>query len=101
MGNVRRGENKRESWWITNNTNQTIAIGDLLLLPSIQPGKRVDALHHYTREKISHSTVLVSLVKTGKVSLEKDKIFTNEFPGIITSTNIDEAITPGEENEIL
>ena len=100
MANVRKGENKRESWWVTNLTNKTITIGDLLLVPAIKPGKRVDLLHHYTREKVSHSTVLVSLVKAGIVSLNKDKIFTNEFPGPITASNVDEAITSAEENEI-
>ncbi len=101
MANVRKGENKRESWWVKNLSNRTITIGDLLLVPAIKPGKRVDLLHHYTREKISHSTVLVTLVKAGIVSLNKNKSFTNEFPGSISPSNVDEAITPGEENEIL
>ena len=81
MANVRKGENKRESWWVRNLTNKTITIGDLLLVPAIKPGKRVDLLHHYSREKIGHSTVLNQLVKAGIVSLSKDKNFTNEFPG--------------------
>ena len=101
MANVRTGENKRESWWVRNLTNKTITIGDLLLVPAIKPGKKVDLLHYYTREKVSHSTVLNSLVKGGIVSFEKDKIYTNEFPGQITASNIDEAVTPAEENEIL
>lgn len=101
MGNIRRGENKRESWWVTNNTSETITIGDLLLVPAIKPGKRVDLLHYYSREKISHSTVLISLVKAGIVSLSKDKNFTNEFPGEITAATIDEALIPAEENEVL
>lgn len=99
MAGVRTGDNKRESWWARNLTNKTITIGDLLLVPAIKPGKRVDLLHHYTREKISHSTVLVSLVKAGIVSLSKDKIYTNDFPGHVPISNIDEAITPAEENE--
>ena len=72
---VRTGDNKRESWWVRNLTNKTITIGDLLLVPAIKPGKRIDLLHYYTREKIGHSTVLVSLVKARIVSLDKDKIF--------------------------
>ena len=100
VAGVRTGDNKRESWWVTNNTNKTITIGDLLLVPAIKPGKRVDLLHHYTREKVGHSTVLVSLVKAGVVSFDKDKIYTNNYPGEITSSDIDEAITPAEENEI-
>jgi hypothetical protein len=97
---IRRGENKRESWWVTNNTNDTITIGDLLLVPAIKPGKRIDLLHYYSREKISHSKVLVTLVKANIVSLDKDKIYSNSFPSAITEADIDEAITPAEENEI-
>ncbi len=97
---IRKGENKRESWWVTNNTNNTITIGDLLLLPALKPGKKVDLLYHYTREKISHSTILPQLVKSGRVSLSKDKLFTNEFPGPISVADIDDAITPMEENEM-
>ena len=100
MPDIRTGDNLRQSWWVTNNSNQTITIGDLLLVPAIKPGKRVDLLHHYTREKIGHSTVLVTLVKAGIVSLSKDKIFTNKYPGEITSADIDKAITNAEENEI-
>jgi len=100
VADVRRGENKRESWWVRNLTNNTITIGDLLLFPALKPGKRADLLHYYTREKVSHSKVLVKLVKARIVSLDKDKIYANEFPGPITSADIDEAITPGEENEI-
>jgi len=97
---VRRGDNKRESWWVKNRTKKTITIGDLLLVPAIKPKKKVDLLHYYTREKVGHSKVLVQLVKAGIVSLSKDKIYTNEFPGSIPASEIDEAITSAEENEI-
>ena len=100
MANIRTGENKRESWWVTNNTNDTITIGDLLLVPAIKPKKRIDLLYYYSREKIGHSKVLVTLVKAGIVSFNKDKIYTNNYPGEITSVDVDEAITPAEENEI-
>lgn len=97
---IRTGENTRESWWVTNNTNSTITIGDLLNLPAIKPGKRVDLLHYYTREKISHSLVLTQLVKSRKLSLNKDKLEPNEFVGEVPISSIDDAITPSEENEI-
>ena len=99
-GKMRRGDNKRESWWVTNLSKQTITIGDLLLFPALKPGKREDLLYYYTREKAGHSKVLVKLVKAGIVSLNKNKIYTNNYPGQITSADIDEAITPAEENEI-
>lgn len=98
---IRRGENKRESWWITNNTNNVITIGDLPLVPAIQPEKRADILRFYSREKISHSDILVDLVRDGRISLEKQKIFTdNNLPGDVSSRDIEKAITPAEENEI-
>ncbi len=70
-------------------------------MPSIPPGKTIDALKFYTREKISHSIILTQLVKSGVISFNKQKIFTNAYPGAITSDEIDEAITPAEENELL
>lgn len=100
MADIRRDENKRESWWVTNNTIYNMAVGDLLLLPVIKPGKRIDILRYYSREKISHSTVLASLLKSGKFSLNKQKIYTNTFPGEVSVAKIDEAITPAEENEV-
>jgi hypothetical protein len=100
VADIRRDENKRESWWVTNNTKYNMAVGDLLLLPVIKPGKKIDVLRFYSREKISHSTVLASLLKSGKFSLNKQKIYTNEFPGPISIAKIDEAITPAEENEV-
>jgi hypothetical protein len=96
---IRRDQNARESWWVKNLTNKTITVGDLLLLPVIKPGKSVDLLRFYTREKISHSTVLTSLVKSGKLRLNKKKLVPNDLPGIISTADIDEAITPAEENE--
>ena len=100
MADIRRDENKRESWLITNHTQNNMAVGDLLLLPVLKPGKTIDVLRYYSREKISHSTVLASLLKSGKFSLNKKKIYTNDFPGKITIDKIDEAITPAEENEV-
>jgi len=99
MADIRRDENKRESWLVTNNTKFNMAVGDLLLLPVIKPGKTVDVLQFYSREKISHSTVLASLLKSGKFSLNKKKLVSNKFPGHISVENIDDAITPAEENE--
>jgi hypothetical protein len=98
VSNMRRDENYRESWWVQNNTNKTITIGDLLLLPALEPGKRVDLLRFYSREKVSHSKVLVKLVKCGIVSLNKKKIFDGDDH--ISISDIDKAITPAEENEI-
>ncbi len=98
---VRRDENYRESWYLTNNSSNNITIGDLLLLPAIQSGKTIDALRYYTREKVGHSVILTQLVKSGIISLHKQKIYDNNLPGAITADEVDEAITPAEENELL
>ncbi|KKL71307.1 hypothetical protein LCGC14_2096270, partial [marine sediment metagenome] len=71
------------------------------LVPTLKPGESEDLLKYYTREKVGHSTVLVSLVKNGILSLNKSKIYSNTLPGEITATTIDEAITPAEENELI
>ena len=101
MANIRRDENKREKWLVTNHTKFNMAVGDLLLLPVLKPNSTIDVLRYYSREKISHSTNLATLLKNGKFSLNKRKIFTNEFPGPIAIADVDEALTPAEENEIL
>ena len=101
MADIRKNENLRESWNITNNSTNNINIGDLPLIPTIKPTKTVDLLKFYTREKISHSTDMVNLVKRGVLSLNKKKIFSNGLPGLITIEKIDEAITPAEENELI
>ncbi len=101
MADVRRDENYRESWYLTNNSTNNITIGDLLLLPVIGPSKTIDALKFYTREKVGHSIILTNLVKSGIVSLNKRKIYTNTLPGPIAIADIDEAITPAEENELI
>ncbi len=101
MVDIRNNENLRESWFITNNSSNNINIGDLPLIPTLKAGKSEDLLKYYTREKVGHSTVLVSLVKNGVLSLNKSKIYSNTLPGSITATTIDEAITPAEENELI
>lgn len=98
---VRTAENYRESWFIKNISTNKITIGDLLLLPAMQPNETLDALQYYTKEKVGHSIVLTQLVKNGIVTFEKKKIFTNAYPGPITADEIDEAITSAEENELL
>lgn len=101
MADIRRDENKRESWLVKNNTQNNMAVGDLLLLPVLKPGCTIDLLRYYSREKISHSINLRNLLKSGKFSLNKKKLVKNQFPGPIAIEDIDDAITPAEENEIL
>ena len=91
-------ENERESWWVRNRTSRTIAIGDLPLLPTINAGKKIDLLKYHSREKISHSKILVALTKKGSVSFQKQTSFKQVQNA--TRATIDEAVTPAEEDEI-
>jgi len=95
---VRRDENYRESWYVTNRTNKSINIGDLPLVPTLKPKKSIDVLKFYTREKVSHSIILTQLVKSRRLTLNKKKIFAGN--DVIPIADIDEAITPAEENEL-
>ncbi|KKL63484.1 hypothetical protein LCGC14_2174630 [marine sediment metagenome] len=97
---IRRNENYRESWYVTNRSKQKISIGDLPSAPVIRPGKRVDLLKFYTREKVSHSKVLATLVKSRILIFNKEKTFSDKLPGCVSVVDMDKAITPAEENEI-
>ena len=96
----RRDENYRESWYVKNLTKKNITIGDLPSVPAIKPGKKVDILKFYSKEKVGHSKILVKLVKARIVSLNKQKIFSDNLPGPVPISSIDKAITSAEENEI-
>lgn len=95
---IRRDQNYRESWYVTNQINKKINIGDLPLVPTINPGKRVDLLKFYSREKISHSIILVKLCNARILQLNKKKIYNGN--DIIPPQDADAAITPVEENEL-
>ena len=92
---VRREENYRESWFVTNRTNSPFNIGDLPLVPTLYPGKPVDLLRYYPREKISHSIILTNLVKARKLRLVKKKI--DQDAVNVSGADVEKAITPAEE----
>jgi hypothetical protein len=95
------GNTERESWWATNNTNETILIGDISNLPSIYARKRIDLLAHATKKEISKSSNLPNLMKTGKISLNKKKNYTNlGVDDDITPAFAERSIMSAEENEI-
>jgi len=75
--------------WILEKVKMLENLGGLLITPIRQ-----------SPYVIYHSVILAALVKTGKVSLEKRKLFPNSHPGYVPSDDIDDAITPAEENEI-
>ena len=99
MANQRRDKNFRESWTIKNKTKHQLAIGDLPLVDTFGPGEKRDLLKFYSRESISHSIDLVSLIDAKWVTLEKKR--KNKTTKTITSKSIiEEGITPAEEDEI-
>lgn len=61
----------REFWWAINNNNSIIGIGDLPKVPGIKPGKRVDLLRYYSKDKISDSNKLKDLMNANIVTLKK------------------------------
>ena len=95
---VGRDKNYRESWLVKNKTKKVIAIGDLPLVPTINPGETVDLLKFCSREKISYSIQLTKLVKAGWVTFEKR--VKHKANKKIAKNEIGLAITPAEEDEI-
>ena len=61
----------QEMWIVKNITSKNITIGDLPLLPVINPNKTIDLLTSYSREKIINSKILIYLVQNNKITIEK------------------------------
>jgi len=95
---TRRDKNFRESWLVKNKTKKVISIGDLPLVPTINPGETVDLLKFCSRDKISYSIQLTKLVKAGWVTFEKR--VKHKANKIIAKNEIGLAITPAEEDEL-
>ena len=95
---VGRDKNYRESWLVKNKTKKVIAIGDLPLVPTINPGETVDLLKFCSREKISYSIQLTKLVKAGWLTFEKR--VKHKANKKIAKNEIGLAITPAEEDEL-
>ena len=95
------GNNERESWWVTNRTSKMLLIGDLPDVPSIYSGKRLDLLAHTTKDEIAKSKILANLIKSSKLSLNKQTSFTKantSIPRNVAASEADASITPAEEN---
>jgi len=93
---------ERESWWVTNNTNSTIIIGDLPSTPSIKSGKRLDLLVCCTKEEISKSKIICELVRGGRITLNKQKYsISTATPHVVPSAHADCCTLAAEEDEVL
>jgi hypothetical protein len=66
-------QSRREFWRITNITsNRKINIGDLPLLPTLEPNERCDLLRYYTKEDINQSENLPFLISKGWLRAKKN-----------------------------
>ncbi len=63
----------KEQWIVKNETNKSIAIGDLPRLPSIAPGKVIDLLIYYEYDRINNSSDLKDLLDAGWLDLTKNR----------------------------
>ena len=94
----RRDSNKRDSWYITNKTGNILAIGDLPLVPTMNPGEKIDLLRYYGKQRIEHSTDLVSMVKSGMLSLKKKNDNTSERS--VPANDVSNATSLAERDEV-
>ena len=58
-------------WYIKNQTNNYLVIGDLLLLPELPPKGVIDLLQYYEMNDIRHSEILNNLLNSGVLSMRK------------------------------
>lgn len=88
----------RETWVVYNTGTDKIFIGDIPNTPVIGPSQSVDLLLYGSKEVISQSRNLVSLIQSG--ILEFSKQINNEFDNIPANEGGD-AVTSAEENELV
>jgi hypothetical protein len=94
----RRNQPQQEKWLVRNRTNKTLAIGDLLLIPSFKPGQIHDLLKYEEKETISNSRQLRILVKKGWLSFIRQR---KDLPSkTITKGDINEAVIEAQVDEI-
>lgn len=63
----------RKSWVVTNTTRRNISIGDLMLAPTVEPGKPVNLLNFHSYNQIEQSEDLATLLSMGWLRLVKTK----------------------------
>lgn len=99
---IEMGNTERESWWITNNSNSTVVIGDLPTIPALLPGKRIDLLSFINKNAVSKSCVLCELIRSGVLSLNKHRYSPRSSDDHnVPASHAGTAITPAEEDETL
>ena len=94
----RRNQIKQEKWLVKNRTNKRINIGDLLLVPTFQPGQTHDLLKFENKETIANSKVLRTLIKKGWLGFIRERA--NLPSKTINKKNIDEAVIEAQVDEL-
>ena len=64
-------KDNKEMWLVKNISKENITVGDLPLLPLINPNKSVNLLRFYSREKVADSNAITYLVQNNKIIIEK------------------------------
>ena len=94
----REDVSRREKWYVTNNTDKIITIGDLITVPEFGPRKTIDILRFANKDKISGSKVLVKLIRDGTFSLRK--VVDSDTPKTqVTQENVQDALISIERTD--
>lgn len=88
----------RETWVVYNNSTTKIFIGDIPNAPVIEPSQSIDLLLYGSKEVISQSRNLVSLIQNEILTFVKQ--VSNDFDNIPANEG-GEAVTSAEENELV
>ena len=97
----------RETWLVTNNTSNTVLIGDLPNVPPIGANRSINLLRFHTKQEIGQSSHLIALVGAGYLSLIKDteletrEVPTDEAGEAVTSVEVDELTDTISTDEII
>lgn len=87
----------REQWWLINRTKKNITVGGFLYLPTLSPGKKLDLLRFISKEQIAQSSDLTSLIKSGKLVLQKKDPRANRT---VAKQNAEKAVSSVEADEL-
>ena len=88
----------REQWFIKNETNRYISVGDLQKLPALWPGKVIDVLKYYEQDSISNSSGLKHMLNLGWLSITKIK--NNQYEKYNETNKSNESVTTAELTDI-
>jgi len=79
----------REKWIVENRTSKVLAISDLPLVPTLNPGQRIDILRFYSYNDAEKSQVLHSMLSSGWLRIVKSRSNSNAKVERIEESDID------------